>query len=81
MSGAAQVPPVVWELGIKYASGQITGGTARTLEMLKMLKEVIADYKTPPQKTLSRDLTSRITAIITFVKDCRPMSASMGEPS
>lgn len=76
--GGAAVPPAAVELGMKYLNGSISGGSARVVAMLRMLQTVIADYKTPPQKTFSRDLTNRVNHIIKFLIGCRPMSVSMG---
>lgn len=73
-----QVPPAAVELGMKYLSGQIRGGAARCVAMLRMLQVVVREYTTPPRKTLSRDLTLKMNHIVQFLIDCRPMSVSMG---
>ena len=39
---------------------------------------MIADYETPPQKELSRDLDSQLKPNITFLRQCRVLSVSMG---
>ncbi len=49
-----------------------------TLLHLHVNFKVIGDYVTPPQKELSRDLDSRLKPYITFLKQCRPPSVSMG---
>ena len=75
MSG---LPPEVVKLGRSYATNTITGANARCVAMLKTFKLVIASYATPPEKTLSRDLTSYLNVVIQFLADCRPLSVSMG---
>ena len=39
---------------------------------------MIADYVTPAQKELSRDLDSQLKPNITFLRQCRMLSVSMG---
>lgn len=56
----------------------MSGSNARAVAFLFALKKVIADYKTPPQKELSRDLDASLKPGINFLKQCRPLSASMG---
>lgn len=46
--------------------------------MLQAFREVIKDYSTPPEKTLSRDLTAKINNYVSFLIECRPQSISMG---
>lgn len=41
-------------------------------------KRVIHDYSTPEHKELSRDLESSLKPCINFLKQCRPISVSMG---
>lgn len=72
------IHPAVLRLGIQYASGAIVGSTARCVALLAVLKEFVLDYVTPPQKELSRDLTTRLKPVIRFLVDCRPMAISMG---
>lgn len=40
--------------------------------------QVIADYHTPPGKSLQRDLMGTINAAVDFLVRCRPLSVSMG---
>ncbi|KAG6920892.1 eukaryotic translation initiation factor 2B subunit delta, partial [Chelydra serpentina] len=42
------------------------------------LFQVIRDYSTPPNEELSRDLVARLKPYISFLTQCRPLSASMG---
>jgi translation initiation factor eIF-2B subunit delta len=46
--------------------------------MLGAFKKVIQDYKTPPQKLLSRDLEATIKPYISFLTTSRQLSVSMG---
>lgn len=66
------------KLGLQYAEGIICGSNARCVSLLCALKQVIADYTTPPQKELSRDLEAKLKPNITFLTQCRPLSVSMG---
>lgn len=73
-----ELHPAVLSLGLKYAEGKITGGNARCIAMLTAFKQVIADYVTPPQKLLSRDLDKSLRPLIQYLIDCRPHCISMG---
>ncbi|XP_038051378.1 translation initiation factor eIF-2B subunit delta-like [Patiria miniata] len=72
------IHPAILRLGLQYAEGIICGANARCIAMLHAFKQVIADYTTPPQKELSRDLESKIKPYISFLNVCRPKSVSMG---
>ncbi|CAH1774727.1 unnamed protein product [Owenia fusiformis] len=73
-----KVHPAVLKLGLQYAEGVVCGSNARCIALLAALKQVIADYSTPPQKELARDLDARIKPCISFLIQCRPLSVSMG---
>ena len=45
---------------------------------MKALKDFVQDYTTPANSELSRDLTDKLKPQITFLKECRPISVSMG---
>ena len=70
--------PAVLTLGLKYAEGTITGSNARCVALMHAMKMVIKDYTTPPQKELARDLDARLKPYITFLRQCRTLSVSMG---
>lgn len=72
------VHPAVYKVGLQYLTGDIIGSNARCIVMLHAFKEAIKDYHTPPEKTLIRDLTARISSYISFINECRPISISMG---
>ncbi|XP_065854348.1 uncharacterized protein [Euphorbia lathyris] len=70
--------PAVYKVGLQYLSGDICGGNARCIAMLQAFQEVIKDYSTPPEKTLTRDLTTKVGSYVSFLIECRPLSISMG---
>ncbi|KAL5748942.1 hypothetical protein ACOSQ2_026239 [Xanthoceras sorbifolium] len=70
--------PAVYKVGLQYMSGDIFGGNARCIAMLLSFQEAIRDYSTPPEKTLARDLTAKISSYVSFLIECRPLSMSMG---
>ncbi|PON93512.1 Initiation factor 2B-related [Trema orientale] len=72
------VHPAVYKVGLQYLSGDISGGNARCIAMLQAFQEAIKDYSTPPEKSLSRDLTTKISSYVSFLIECRPLSISMG---
>lgn len=73
-----QVHPAVYKVGLRYLAGDISGGNARCIAMLQAFQESIKDYTTPPEKTLTRDLTAKLNCYISFLIECRPLSISMG---
>ncbi|KAK7304201.1 hypothetical protein RJT34_15320 [Clitoria ternatea] len=72
------VHPSVFKVGLRYLAGDISGGNARCIEMLRAFQEAIVDYSTPPEKVLVRDLTAKISSYVSFFTECRPLSISMG---
>ena len=46
--------------------------------MLQAFKQVIQDYSTPENTTLTRHLTAHLSHQIEFLKTGRPLSVSMG---
>ena len=66
------------ELGLKYARGIVVGSNARAVALLLAFKRIISDYTTPEHKELSRDLEASLKPAINFLKQCRPISVSMG---
>jgi translation initiation factor eIF-2B subunit delta len=75
---SSTIHPAVLQLGTKYMEGVISGSNARCIALLMVMKKVIADYRTPENKELSRDLEVHIRPYISFLNECRPMSVSMG---
>jgi translation initiation factor eIF-2B subunit delta len=70
--------PSVYKVGLQYLSGEVSGGNGRCIAMLLAFQVAIKDYSTPPKKTLSRDLTAKISSYVSFLIECRPLSISMG---
>ncbi|KAJ3607250.1 hypothetical protein NHX12_026762 [Muraenolepis orangiensis] len=72
------IHPVIVRLGLQYSQGIIAGSNARSVALLHAFKQVIRDYVTPPNEELSRDLVNKLKPYISFLNQCRPLSASMG---
>ncbi|KAI4346815.1 hypothetical protein L6164_007681 [Bauhinia variegata] len=70
--------PAVYKVGLQYLCGDVSGGNARCIAMLKAFQQAIKDYSVPPEKTLGRDLTAKISSYVSFLIECRPLSISMG---
>ncbi|XP_010209641.1 PREDICTED: translation initiation factor eIF-2B subunit delta-like, partial [Tinamus guttatus] len=72
------IHPAVVRLGLQYSQGIINGSNARCIALLEVFKQLIRDYSTPPHEELSRDLVAKLKPHISFLNQCRPLSASMG---
>ncbi|CAL0299118.1 unnamed protein product [Lupinus luteus] len=72
------VHPAVYKVGLQYLLGDISCGNDRCIAMLEAFQEAIKDYRVPPEKTLVRDLTAKISSYVSFLIECRPLSISMG---
>ncbi|KAI9088367.1 hypothetical protein K1719_029816 [Acacia pycnantha] len=72
------VHPAVLKVGLFYLAGDILGGNARCIAMLRAFQGAIKDYRTPCDKTFDRDLTAKISSYVSFFTQCRPLSISMG---
>lgn len=72
------IHPAVVRLGLQYSQGIISGSNSRCIALLHCFKQVIRDYSTPPHEELSRDLVNKLKPSISFLTQCRPLSASMG---
>ncbi|XP_076004838.1 translation initiation factor eIF2B subunit delta [Genypterus blacodes] len=72
------IHPAVVRLGLQYSQGIVAGSNARSVALLHTFKQVIRDYATPPNEELSRDLVNKLKPYISFLNQCRPLSASMG---
>lgn len=70
--------PAVYKVGLHYLAGDIVGGNARCIAMLRAFQEAIKDYCTPPEKAFARDLTAKVSSYVSFFIECRPLSISMG---
>ncbi|XP_026858785.2 translation initiation factor eIF-2B subunit delta isoform X1 [Electrophorus electricus] len=75
---ATVIHPSIVRLGLQYSQGIVAGSNARSVALLHAFKQVIQDYSTPPNEELSRDLVNKLKPYISFLNQCRPLSASMG---
>ncbi|XP_036352711.2 translation initiation factor eIF-2B subunit delta isoform X2 [Ochotona princeps] len=71
------IHPAMVRLGLRYSQGLIGGSNARCIALLRALQQVIEDYTTPPSEELCRDLVAKLKPYISFLTQCRPLSASM----
>lgn len=72
------VHPSVLTLSLKYSTYKVVGSTNRLRKMLEAFKDVISDYHTPENTTLTRHLTGHLSHQIEFLRTSRPLSTSMG---
>ncbi|XP_036405264.1 translation initiation factor eIF-2B subunit delta [Megalops cyprinoides] len=72
------IHPSIVRLGLQYSQGIVAGSNSRSIALLHAFKQVIRDYTTPPNEELSRDLVNKLKPYISFLNQCRPLSASMG---
>ncbi|KAL7871815.1 hypothetical protein SRHO_G00067980 [Serrasalmus rhombeus] len=75
---ATVIHPSIVRLGLQYSQGIVAGSNARSVALLHAFKQVIQDYSTPPNEELPRDLVNKLKPYISFLNQCRPLSASMG---
>ncbi|XP_012643724.1 translation initiation factor eIF2B subunit delta isoform X4 [Microcebus murinus] len=71
------IHPAMVRLGLQYSQGLVSGSNARCIALLRALQQVIQDYTTPLNEELSRDLVNKLKPYISFLTQCRPLSASM----
>ncbi|GFY75007.1 translation initiation factor eIF-2B subunit delta [Trichonephila inaurata madagascariensis] len=72
-----KIHPAIIELGSYYNDGILCGSNARCVGFLAAFREVLRDYKTPPNKEFSRDLESKLKTYLNFLSSCRPLSISI----
>lgn len=72
------VHPAILALTLKYSTYKIVGSITRLKAMLQAFKEVVKDYKTPSNTTLTRNLTGHLSNQIEYLTTARPLSVSMG---
>ncbi|KAI0269192.1 hypothetical protein BC834DRAFT_865240 [Gloeopeniophorella convolvens] len=72
------VHPSIVRLGLMFAEFKICGANARCIATLSVFKQVIQDYTTPPNNTLSRHLMTHLSVQISHLVSARPMSVTMG---
>ncbi|GIY24486.1 translation initiation factor eIF-2B subunit delta [Caerostris extrusa] len=72
-----KIHPAIIELGFHYNKGILCGSNSRCVGFLAAFRDVVRDYKTPPNKEFSRDLESKLKMYLDFLNSCRPLSASI----
>lgn len=72
------VHPAILALTLKYSTYKIVGSSTRLKAMLEAFKEVVKDYQTPSNTTLTRNLTGHFSHQIEYLTTARPLSVSMG---
>ncbi|KDN47993.1 nagb/rpia/CoA transferase-like protein [Tilletiaria anomala UBC 951] len=72
------IHPSVLLLGTLLSTYQLTGANARAMAVLLALRDFVSDYKTPDGATLTRDLVTRLSSQIAFLKEARPLGTSVG---
>ncbi|KAI3633353.1 hypothetical protein MIR68_008300 [Amoeboaphelidium protococcarum] len=72
------IHPAMMKLGLQFKHYKIMGSNQRALALIQALREVIADYTTPPNDLLSRNLDAYLKHQINYVIACRPNSISTG---
>ncbi|CAA3002479.1 translation initiation factor eIF-2B subunit delta [Olea europaea subsp. europaea] len=60
------VHPSIYKVGLRFLTGDISGGNARCIAMLQAFQESIEDYSTPLDKELTRDLPTKINGYVSF---------------
>ena len=74
----SHIHPSIMTLGLQFSEGIVLGSNARCVALMKALKDFIEDYTTPSSSELGRDMNDKLKPQITFLKECRPLSISMG---
>ncbi|KAI8320371.1 translation initiation factor eIF-2B delta subunit [Martensiomyces pterosporus] len=77
-SAGITIHPRIKEVGLRMATMEIAGANARAASMLAAFIDVIADYTTPPQTSLYRNLMVYLSPQINFLVHQRPMCVGMG---
>lgn len=88
------IHPAIVRLGLLFSEFKVCGANARCIATLSAFKivsnlllyfyflltdlQVIQDYTTPPNNTLSRHLMTHLSPQITYLVSARPMSVTMG---
>lgn len=74
------IHPAFIKLGIQFAHDRISGSSARCIAFLNAFKEFLNDFKgsSKENRTVSKDLESKLKPNINFLTQCRPLSISMG---
>lgn len=72
------VHPAILALTLNYSTYKVVGSIPRLRRMLEVFQQVIQDYHTPANTTLTRHLSGYLSNQIDYLKTARPLSVSMG---
>lgn len=82
VGGETNIHPAILQMGLQHAEGKVTGSTDRAISLLVALKTLLMDLVPSIQQQSGTDVFKEIDNImkpnITFLKQCRPLSISMG---
>lgn len=73
------IHPAFIKYGIQCANDRLVGSNERCLGFLHALQSFVTDYKAPSNanKTISKDLESKLKPNINFLCQCRPLAVSV----
>jgi hypothetical protein len=76
----SSIHPSFIKLGIQFAHDRISGSSARCIAFLNAFKDFLNDFKarSKENRTISKELESKLKPNINFLTQCRPLSISMG---
>lgn len=64
-------------LGLRLHQGSVSGSLDSCLTLISALRDLVTDYRTPPDKVLNRDLYQRLNLHMDYVIQCHPVTVSM----
>jgi translation initiation factor eIF-2B subunit delta len=71
------VDPMFQELGAKFSNFVIRGSNQRTIELLKVVKCYVKEYRTPEGKGFKQDLSTKLQHYLNKLKLYRPFAVGM----
>ena len=78
VEGDSSLHPATIRLGLLYRSGAVREDDDRVAALVSLFCNVIADYKTPTNNTLSRDLDKHVRTQMAHLIECRQHCMGMG---
>jgi len=82
VGGDSNIHPAIIQLGLQYAEGKVTGSSERCLALLEALKcllvDIVANLQQQTGTDIFKEIDNQMKPNITFLKQCRPLSVSMG---
>lgn len=76
--GDKSLHPSTRRAGLLFRQGLVRDDDDRAATLLAVLFDVIEDYKTPPNKILTHDLSKLITVQVQHIVNCRQINMGMG---